>query len=250
MYKGLEGRFAKAWSRYEFNLDLIAERYCNAQNRHQTAIEALQRGFGQACISTPIVELKSGNNAAICENLNKDFEKKYDERKSTGNRGAKRGVIKINRKFRNHYGDVPWKKQCRAIGKYNSKIAIDRRNIANMMTNSMVEESYEGNVKKFRADEPAYNRSIDVITSPVKEGPFDNRMNEQLAMHASENDQPSDENEFILPEKSFLQTWFRDMVDYCVHAGFVEDRSFRSRAAYSARRSARRSLGYIDTLKQ
>lgn len=71
MYKGLEDHFAKARSRYEFNLDLIAERYCNASNSRETAIEALQRGFGQACISTPIVELKSGSNAAICEDLNK-----------------------------------------------------------------------------------------------------------------------------------------------------------------------------------
>lgn len=40
------------------------------------------------------------------------------------------------------------------------------------------------------------------------------------------------------------------MEQYCDHANFIRDRSFRSRAAYNARRNARRNLGYVNMLDQ
>lgn len=71
MNKGLEDQFAKSGSRYQFNLDIIAERYCNASNRREIAYQTLQRKFGDACISSPVVELKDESNTTVCERLNK-----------------------------------------------------------------------------------------------------------------------------------------------------------------------------------
>lgn len=70
MHKRLEGQFAKSGSRYLFNIDRIAEKYCNASNRRELALETLQRNFGDGCISSPVVELKDESNRAICQRLN------------------------------------------------------------------------------------------------------------------------------------------------------------------------------------
>ncbi|CAG9535679.1 unnamed protein product [Cercopithifilaria johnstoni] len=250
-----EDQYMMAWSRYQFNLDRIAERYCNASNRRELAYEALERDFGDASISSPVVELKDGSNTEVCERLNEDFENEYGKRILlkiiNGNRNAGRS-ISDDEELRNYYSNHLFDGQFDCIGKYASEF-IERVNNGSMMTNCIEEGPYGGKAKKPRKNGPTYDRVIDMITSPVKEGPIKIRTNNKLTKSKNSAGEQSSSDEGQLTrarDETFLHSWFYELGQYCARANFIQDRSFRSRAAHNARRSAYRNLGYVNMADQ
>uniref|UniRef100_A0A8R1Y2V4 Uncharacterized protein n=1 Tax=Onchocerca volvulus TaxID=6282 RepID=A0A8R1Y2V4_ONCVO len=225
MHKELESQFWKSRSRYQFNIDRIAEKYCGS-NKRDLALEALQRNFGEACISSPVVGLKDKSYKAICRHLNK----------------------------------------------FNNTAPP---NIVNMLTNSVKEEKYRSEVKRLRVG-PVSCRVIDVITSPVKEGPveihvlilsalenYSNNIllclnffkNKKYELHAMANSvldlcnaQSSSSMERFTVTKNgkFLEAWFNNAERYWTNTNFVRDHSLRWRAAYNARRNIHHNLGYVN----
>ncbi|EJD74624.1 hypothetical protein, variant [Loa loa] len=188
MYKGLENQFAKSRSRYQFNIDRIAEKYCNASNKRELALETLQRDFGNSYISSPVVELEDESNIAICERLNEDFEMEYGKRICLDGGGNVRQCVPASGgEHKNCSSNMMWGEQFAAVGKYNSDCITLRANIANMLTNSVEEESYETETKRLRGGGPINNRIIDVITSPIKEGPVETHMNNHLTIPTLKN---------------------------------------------------------------
>ncbi|EJW83711.1 hypothetical protein WUBG_05377 [Wuchereria bancrofti] len=246
MFNGLEGQFKKSGSRYQFNIDRIAEKYCNASNSREMAVEALQRDFGDACISSPVVELKNKNNRTICESLNEDFEMEYGKRMCLGDDvNTRRSVPVSRRKF-----DMEWGGKFATIGEYLSEVS-KRSKIANMVTDSVEEQPYCPRTKRLRGDGFINNGFIDVITSPVKEGAVEIHMNNELTMPTLENNAPSlpssnEERFTIADNETFLNAWFRNAESHRVSANFTEDHSLRRRAMLNAQRNAHLNHAYMN----
>lgn len=70
MNQRLQAGFQKSGSRYLFNVDRISEKYCSGSQNRELALETLQRNFGEACISSPVLELGNEIDRAACRRLN------------------------------------------------------------------------------------------------------------------------------------------------------------------------------------
>ncbi|KAK6109863.1 hypothetical protein QQG55_37670 [Brugia pahangi] len=249
MFNGLEDQFKKSGSRYQFNIDRIAEKYCNASNSREMAVEALQRDFGDACISSPVVELKNKNNRTVCESLNEDFEMEYGKRMCLGDDVNTRRSVPVGRRK----SDMEKGGKFAAIGEYLSDVS-KRSTIANMVTDSVEEQPYYSQTKSLREDGLINNGFIDVITSPVKEGAVEIRMNNELTMPTLENNVPSlpsSSNRFTIAEnETFLNAWFRNAESHKISTNFTEDHNLRRRAMLNAQRNAYFNYTYMNMTDQ
>ncbi|VDP12006.1 unnamed protein product [Onchocerca flexuosa] len=195
MRKELESQFLKSKSRYQFNIDRIAEKYCGS-NKRDLALEALQRNFGEACISSPIIGLKDKSYKAICRHLNK----------------VRILVIEIR-----------------------AKVLLK------------ITENLEAiPVKRLRVG-PSSCRVIDVITSPIKEGPYELCTMANSALDLYDAQSSSNMERFTITKNGkFLEAWFSNAQRYWTNTNFVRDHSLRWRTAYNARRNTHHNLGYVN----
>ncbi|OZC08195.1 hypothetical protein X798_04811 [Onchocerca flexuosa] len=237
MRKELESQFLKSKSRYQFNIDRIAEKYCGS-NKRDLALEALQRNFGEACISSPIIGLKDKSYKAICRHLNKV----RNLRRNLKDLYIRILVIEIRAKVL-----LKITENLEAIPVFNSTTPP---NIVSMLTDSVKEEKYRLEVKRLRVG-PSSCRVIDVITSPIKEGPVEihyelcTMANSALDLYDAQSS--SNMERFTITKNGkFLEAWFSNAQRYWTNTNFVRDHSLRWRTAYNARRNTHHNLGYVN----
>ncbi|KAM3726786.1 eEF1A lysine and N-terminal methyltransferase [Dirofilaria immitis] len=238
MYKGLEEHFSKSGSRYQFNIDRIAEKYCGS-NKRDLALEALQRDFGEASISSPVVELKDKSHEAICRRLNEEFEKDFEKRihSNTGNRNAKQSTSSSNRELRSFSCSMLRGKPSASVSKYTIN-STGYPNIANMLTNSAKGKEYRPGVKRLRAG-PISSHVIDVITSSVKEGPveidYDLPTMTNNTLNPCDMQSSSNIEQLNIPKNGkFLEAWFSNEEGYWAGTNFARNRSLRWPTAFNA----------------
>lgn len=70
MSNQLDAQMMRSLSKYQSNIDHIAEKYCNAPNRRELALQTLQRDFGQSSTLLPAVDSENENYKLVCQRLN------------------------------------------------------------------------------------------------------------------------------------------------------------------------------------
>uniref|UniRef100_A0A915Q5S9 Uncharacterized protein n=1 Tax=Setaria digitata TaxID=48799 RepID=A0A915Q5S9_9BILA len=222
----MEGRFVKSGSRYQFNINRIEQKYCNGPNRREMAIETLQRNFGEACISSPVVEAKNKTDKAICKRLNQIFEDEYGKRMRL-DIGHNVGLDDCGTD-RNSTKCLSWEERFASVCRDASKnIPVSHKvpNITNLLTDSVKEESYE----------PGHDEQIQ---QPII---LTGQFNPFLVQDLDDEERLS-----LAKNEAFLDAWFRNVEVYWRNSNFARDHSFRWRSAFSAQRHMHRNLGYID----